>query len=67
MYPSIDESYEPAVYEYLYLLSPATTWSEFNDFEVMIHTPYHLIDSSLEFEECEEGYVYRSDGLPKGE
>ncbi len=67
MYPSIDLRYEPPVYEYLYLLSPASTWSEFNDLKVVIRTPHYLIDSSLEFEECEEGYVYTSDGLPEGE
>ena len=67
MYPSIDLRYEPPVYEYLYLLSPASTWSEFNDLKVVIRTPHYLIDSSLEFEEYEEGYVYTSDGLPEGE
>lgn len=67
LYPAVDNGRDPE-YEYTYFLSPARTWKEFHDLEVVIHTPYLLRESSLDgFEAQEEGYVLRFDSLPTSE
>lgn len=68
MYPDIDQSYEPAVYTYHYLLSPAQTWSQFGKLEIQINTPYHMSDESISgFQQTETGYRLVQGGLPEGE
>ena len=69
MYPAIDADYEPPVYEYTYLLSPAKTWAEFGTLDVVVHTPYYMLESDgrFSFEQTESGYVASFDGLPDGE
>ena len=66
IYPDIDGEYSPSVYGYTYLLSPASTWADFGRLDIVINTPYYLIDSNLEgFEKTENGYSLSLDGLPK--
>ena len=61
-------TYTPTVYEYAYLLSPATTWSEFGSLDITINTPYYLTESTIDgFEKTEDGYLLHLDGLPEGE
>lgn len=68
MYPSITEQYEPSVYSYTYLLSPAKTWAEFGSLDIAINTPFYLTGSSLDgFEKKASGYTLHMDGLPDGE
>lgn len=68
LYPAIDTSYEPPVYDYSYLLSPAKTWAEFGPLEIHINTPFAMTDSSLErFEQTDEGYALSLPGLPDEE
>ena len=68
IYPAIDLEYEPDVYEYTYLLSPATTWKAFGELKIVINTPYFIADSALEgFEKTENGYVLARNSLPEGE
>ena len=68
IYPAIDISYEPAKFDYTYLLSPATTWSEFGNLDIVINTPYYMLDNTLdEFEKTDYGYTLSLDGLPDGE
>ena len=68
LYPAIDLGYEPDVYTYTYLLSPARTWAGFGALEIVINTPYFVTESSLEgFEKTETGYILKRDGLPDGE
>ena len=68
IYPRINGQYEPPVYEYIYLLSPAQTWSEFGSLDIVINTPYHLIsDNQQKFEKTETGYRMLREGLPEGE
>lgn len=67
VYPEIHGESNPT-YDYTYLLSPAQTWKEFHDLEVVIRTPYIMRESSLEgFEETEDGYTLAADSLPPGE
>lgn len=68
MYPSIDMSYVPTVCEYTYLLSPASTWSEFGSLDIIINTPYYITESNIGgFTKTEEGYTLTLDGLPTDE
>lgn len=68
IYPAIDTSYEPSIYEYTYLLSPASTYSKFGDLDIEIHSPYYLITSDMEgFEKTEYGYKLCLEGLPESE
>lgn len=68
LYPSIDESYKPNVFQYTYLLSPAKTWKEFGTLDIEINTPYHLLECELgTFEKTESGYRLSLSGLPEGE
>lgn len=68
IYPSIDAGYEPPVYEYTYLLSPAQTWADFGTLEIQVNTPYGMLERKLEeFEANSGGYTKRLDGLPEGE
>ena len=68
MYSGIDMSYTPTVYEYTYLLSPASTWKSFGDIDITINTPYYLTESTIDgFEKTEDGYSLHLDCLPEGE
>lgn len=68
IYPSIDLRYEPDVFGYTYLLSPAKTWKSFGELEIVVNTPYYISNSSLEgFTKTETGYTLSLDGLPEGE
>lgn len=68
IYPDIDESYEPAVYDYTYLLSPAKTWKSFGNLDVVINTPYHIVESNIELKKDAEGvYTVSLNGLPDSE
>ena len=68
IYPSFDIGWEPAVYSYKYLLSPARTWADFGRLDIVINTPYYLIESSLgEFTATDQGYSFSTAGLPEGE
>ena len=68
IYPSIDSDYEPPIYEYTYLLSPAQTWAEFGTLDIVINTPFYMIQSGPEgFEWTNPGYTAHLNGLPDGE
>ena len=68
MYPTIDESYDPGIYKYNYLLSPASTWAKFGNLNVDINTPFFMTDSNQDgFTKTETGYIFKSNGLPEGE
>ena len=65
IYPSIEVAYEPPIYEYKYLLSPAELWSDFGDMEIRINTPFYMTDCSMKgFEKTENGYILVREGLP---
>ncbi len=68
LYPYIDLSWTPAVYNYTYFLSPAKTWKSFGELKIEINTPYFLIQSSLEgFTKTENGYTMSASSLPESE
>ena len=68
LYPSIDTRYIPAVCAYTYLLSPARGWADFGRLDIVINTPYYLVESSIRgFEKTENGYRFSQNGLPLGE
>lgn len=66
IYPDIDDNYNPTVYEYTYLLSPAQAWADFGSLDIVINTPFYLIGNK-DFEKTETGYRLSLDGLPDGE
>ena len=68
IYPSIDIKYEPPIYTYTYLLSPAQTWAEFEDLDIVIDTPYYMTQSAPEgFTWENPGYALHLTALPEGE
>lgn len=68
MYPAINLNYEPAIFKYTYLLSPAKTWKDFGELEIAINTPYYITESNIEgFTKTENGYSLILEGLPDGE
>lgn len=69
IYPDINGRYEPPIYTYTYLLSPARTWAAFGPLDIVIDTPFYRIeeDAALPFERVDSGYVCHLDGLPEGE
>ena len=72
-YPSIDTLYSPAVYEYVYLLSPASTWAKFGTLEIVVNTPYFMLDGTKSatdvknWVKTENGYGCKLSALPDGE
>ena len=68
VYPDINGYYSPSKYHYEYLLSPAKCWASFGSLEIVINTPYYLLDNNLkDFEKEEGGYRLQLEGLPEGE
>lgn len=68
IYPSIDLDYDPDIYGYTYLLSPAKTWKSFGELEIVVNTPYYITESSLDgFQKTDTGYTLTLEGLPDGE
>ena len=68
IYPDIDSRYEPPVFEYTYLLSPAQTWAEFGNLDIIVNTPYYMTVSGPEgFQYNNPGYELHLTGLPEGE
>ena len=68
IYPSINTNYEPDVFGYTYLLSPAKTWKSFGELEIVVNAPYFISNSSIDgFTKTETGYTVKLDGLPDGE
>ena len=68
IYPEINGRYNPAIYTYTYLLSPASTWASFGELEIIINTPFYITENSLDgFTKTETGYTLKRNGLPEGE
>ena len=68
IYPSIDVNYEPPIYTYTYLLSPAQTWAGFEDLDIVVDTPYFMTRSTPEgFIWNDPGYELHLEALPEEE
>ena len=66
MIPGTNIRYNPPKYSYSYLISPAATWMDFGTLDIIINTPYYLIQSNIDgFEKTENGYELHLDGLPR--
>lgn len=68
VYPSFNIAYEPPVYEYTYLLSPAQSWNSFGALDIVVNTPYYMVEDSLgQFKQDDSGFTCHLEGLPEGE
>lgn len=68
MYPGISLDFEPPVYHYTYLLSPAKTWAAFLELQIVINTPYYVVNGNIEdLKQTGTGYMAFYDGLPEEE
>lgn len=68
IYPSINTNYDPPIYEYTYLLSPAQSWKDFGTLNISVNTPFYMTESGPEgFEQSNNGYLCKLSGLPEGE
>lgn len=71
LYPTIHFNYKPYIYEYVYYLSPAKSWADFGELEIVINTPYYIQDSytsdNVTLESVSGGYRTEISGLPEGE
>ena len=73
LFPTINGDYEPAIYHYVYLLSPASRWADFGTLDIYINTPFYMVDIAPEgvafdaFEKTDTGYAAHLEGLPIGE
>ena len=68
LYPAIDAGYTPSLYAYTYLLSPAKTWAQFGELEVVVKTPYYMPESGIDgFTKTDGGYALTLPGLPESE
>ncbi|WP_458406652.1 hypothetical protein [Anaerotignum sp.] len=69
IYPDANVRYEPPIYTYNYLLSPAKTWADFYAMSIVVRTPYYMTESSgdFSFQNGKDGYYLDYHGLPDGE
>lgn len=68
VYPDINGRYDPPVYAYTYLLSPAQTWAGFGTLDIVVNTPFYMTASEPDgFLRNESAYELHLSGLPEGE
>lgn len=68
IYPGINAKYDPPIYNYTYLLSPASTWANFGQLEIVINTPFYITENTVDgFTKTDTGYTLKRNGLPEGE
>lgn len=56
IYPGIDGGYEPMMYSYSYVFSPEKYWAGYGHTDVIINTPYYLINDREGFTKTDSGY-----------
>lgn len=57
LFPAIRTDYTPPIYDFTYLLTPASTWESFANLTIKINTPYFLTTSNLPgFTKTDHGY-----------
>lgn len=68
LYPDIHSGWEPSIYTYEYLLSPAKGWADFGTLDIQIKTPFYMTQCNLDgFEKTDGGYLLQLDSLPEKE
>ena len=65
LFPDVDSGYDPTIFTYNYLLSPASTWASFKDLTIVVNTPFHILDLKDGWQKTETGYVVHYDTLPE--
>ncbi|HKL84360.1 MAG TPA: hypothetical protein VJZ48_02695 [Bacilli bacterium] len=66
LFPHVRTDYDPSVYNYDYLLTPASTWADFSNLTIEIVTPYYLTTTNiLGFSKTATGYILTLDELPE--
>ena len=67
-YPSVDMKFDPPMFGYDYLLSPASSWKEFGTLDIIINTDLFMTkDSFGTFEKTDTGYQAHFESLPDKE
>ena len=56
IYPSVYINYEPQKYWYGYELSPDFLWQSSGTLDVIVNTPFYLLDCAHEYEKTDTGY-----------
>lgn len=67
LYPTVNEEYEPIIFEYTYQLSPLECWADFGSLNIQVNMPAsrYLISAELgNFEKTENGYALSMPSLP---
>lgn len=68
LYPDIHLAYQPPIFDFTYLLSPAGKWAAFKNLNIEIITEYYILNTSIgNFKKTDDGYKLHFDQLPKGE
>lgn len=68
LYPDVHSGWDPPIYHYKYLLSPAKGWADFGSLDIFIRSRYILRECNLDgFEDTGYGYELHLDGLPEKE
>lgn len=65
LFPDVDSGYDPMIFTYNYLLSPASTWASFKDLTIVVNTPFHILNSNDDWQKTETGYTAHYDALPE--
>lgn len=66
--PSFRRDYEPLAYEYIFSLSSPGDWSQTDELEIYVNTPFYMLKSELAgFEQTENGHMARLSNFPKEE
>ena len=56
IYPDVEMNYEPQKYSYFYELSPDFLWQSSGTLDVIVNTPFYLLDCAHEYEKTDTGY-----------
>lgn len=67
VYPTVEERFNPPVFEYTYCLPFETLLLIGGAIDVTVNTPFYIIESSSEFTKTESGYTMSLQGTQDGE
>lgn len=68
MFPSVNTAYSSAIFDFCYYVSPASTWADFHDLTINVHTDGYMLGyESIGFEKTDGKYTCHFDELPTSE